>query len=245
MCCSIISFLTYITNIWKGLKSSHGEILHYKQGPGAFGRGHNVTLVNRPIWCVECVRVIDVTLCRNLMTSVSVCPKHILPIYFWYQVLLSSGADTWTGRLFSKKGEKLFGRGRAPLEVLGFYLDMQLLHVNPSAPLPLAAHVHATNVASAAFPRPREAAGGFTIHTLLQFSAPLLTFFCPHHPVFGVAVALTVKSQSFHCHTFIFDCASGNSDNTFYAQLVLIKNKATCSRECHKCTKHRTQRRDV
>lgn len=57
---------------------------------------------------------------------------------------------------FLQKGEKLFGRGPAPLEVLGFYLDMQLLYVNPSAPVPLAAHVHSTNMGSAGFPRLRE-----------------------------------------------------------------------------------------
>lgn len=53
--------------------------------------------------------------------------------------------------------QKLFGRGPAPLEVLGFYLDMQLLYINPSAPAPQAAHVHSTNMGSTGFPRLREA----------------------------------------------------------------------------------------
>lgn len=57
---------------------------------------------------------------------------------------------------FLQKGEKLYGRGPAPLEVLGFYLDMQLLYVNPSAPVPLAANANSTNVGSTGFPRLRE-----------------------------------------------------------------------------------------
>lgn len=58
---------------------------------------------------------------------------------------------------FLQKGEKLFGRGPAPLEVLGFYLDMQLLYINPSAPVPLAADVNSTNMRSTGFPQLREA----------------------------------------------------------------------------------------
>lgn len=56
-----------------------------------------------------------------------------------------------------QKGEKLFGRGPAALEVLGFYLDMQLLYFNPSAPVPLAAHVRSTNMGSTGDPWLREA----------------------------------------------------------------------------------------
>lgn len=82
------------------------------------------------------------------MTSVPMHPKQSRHSCFGYQ-LLSSGADTWTGQRFSNGGwggGGSGGRGRSSSRVLGFYLDLQLLCVIPSAPVPLATDVTSTNM---------------------------------------------------------------------------------------------------
>lgn len=136
------------------------------------------------------------SLCEEIWWCQSKCGQNrfflfTFGIRSYYLQALTRGQDG-----FSPKGGKLFGRGPSPLEVLGFIwicscstLTLLLLYLWP--------HMSTPQTWVLLISHGSERQGGFNIHTLLHFSAPLLTFFCPRHPVFSVAVTLMVNLRVF------------------------------------------------